>query len=115
MALTQIKPNAIDSTQDFVFDSITIDGIVLSNSGGSLTVTGAQSINVSTGFDSGPQANAAYDAANSASSYANAAFAVANTGGSATDSYARDSANSAQWCCHGASRSRRSLSRKTKH
>jgi hypothetical protein len=96
MALTQIKPNAVDSTQDFVFDSITIDGIVLSNSGGSLTVTGAQSINVSTGFDSGPQANAAYDAANSASSYANAAFSVANTGGgSVTDSYARDTANSA--------------------
>jgi len=37
----------------------------------------------------------ARDSANSASSYANAAFATANSGGSSTDSWARDSANSA--------------------
>jgi hypothetical protein len=84
MALTQIKPNAVDSTQDFVFDSITIDGIVLSNSGGSLTITGAESINVSTGFDSSTQSNAAYDAANSASNYANSAFDKANNSLSTT-------------------------------
>jgi hypothetical protein len=78
MALTQIKPNAVDSTQDFVFDSITIDGIVLSNSGGSLTVTGAQSINVSTGFDSGSHANSAFIKANSSYIQANAAFEKAN-------------------------------------
>jgi len=39
--------------------------------------------------------NAAYQVANSAGVYANAAFAAANTGGSATDSWARDAANSA--------------------
>ena len=39
--------------------------------------------------------NAAYQAANSAGVYANAAFAVANSGGSATDSWARSAANSA--------------------
>jgi hypothetical protein len=46
-------------------------------------------------FSDGVYANAAFNAANSASSYANAAFAAANTGGSGTDSWARDAANSA--------------------
>jgi type II secretory pathway pseudopilin PulG len=41
-----------------------------------------------------PHANAAYDAANSSSSYANSAFEAANTAGG-EDSWARDTANSA--------------------
>lgn len=89
MALTKIKPNAVDETLDFSFDDVRANTINLrsydpvnhTNSAYTQANTADQK-----SVTSGSYANSAYGAANtnstnitSASSYANGAFASANT------------------------------------
>jgi trimeric autotransporter adhesin len=61
--------------------SVDIDGIILSNNNGLLTVSGASDFSVQglpTVSDTSDKINLVFDSANSASSYANGSFAVAN-------------------------------------
>jgi hypothetical protein len=77
MSILKILPDAVDSTANYVFGTITAN-----------TIT-ANGTNLYTYISS------AYNQANSANVLAQAAFDKANTGGAGADQYARDTANSA--------------------